>query len=392
MKKYFKFPLYLLMGAVAVCGFASCSDDDGVALSEKKEKMFKDAIVDYVDNTVIPTYRGMADNAILLADACNKILTKFNAGELSADDVKAAGEYWNKSRDYWEKSEAFLYGPVAVANIDPHIDSWPLDKVQMDDLLVDIREGRNWNAETLGPGLLGFHAIEYMLFELSTDGTVSNPHNVNYTKEELLYLVAVAEDLRNQCVLLEAAWVGVENLSDAKSTILADAELEVERSIVNYGWQMKNAGAGGSNYVNYLDAAQQLVEGCATIADEVANTKIGTPALGLQDEDDNYIESPYSLNSINDFVGNIISIENAYQGSKAGDASISDFIKIVDPELDSMVKELIAESKEAIVAIGEPFVSTSNTQAAIAAMEVVNDLYKLLDERVYTALTGYDFE
>lgn len=387
MKKYLKSSIYMLCGCMALTGFVSCSDSDSDSSSDdKKEQMFKDAIVAYVDNTVIPTYKGMADNAILMADACNVILEKYDAGTLVSADVQAACNYWNLSRDCWEKSEAFLYGPVAVANIDPHIDSWPLDKVAMDDLLNDIRNGKNWSVDNLGYGLLGFHAVEYMLYELSEDGATSTTHSLDYEREELLYLVAVAEDLRNQCVLLEAAWVGVENVSDAKAAILEDAELEVERSILNYGNQMKNA---TGSYISYLDAAQQLVDGCVTIADEVANTKIGTPALGSGDDDDNYIESPYSLNSINDFVGNIISIENAYCGTLAGDASISDYVKIVDPTLNASVLAAIEECKVAIKAVGEPFVKTSNSPEAITAIDVVNNLYNLL-EKVQTSLTDYE--
>ena len=38
---------------------------------------------------------------------------------------------FTNARREWERSEAFLYGAAANNEIDPHIDSWPLDHDQM---------------------------------------------------------------------------------------------------------------------------------------------------------------------------------------------------------------------------------------------------------------------
>lgn len=386
----FKKLMNIALCATLALGTAACSDDDnnnpGDELSQK-EKTFKAAIVPYVDNTIVPTYKGMADNAILMSDACNAIAEAFEEGTLTSGLVESAGNYWNLCRDYWEKSEAFLYGAAADYNIDPHIDSWPLDKNAMEELLVDLRNGKSWTIDNnAGYGLLGFHAVEYMLFELSEDGNTSLPHNTNYTKEELVYLCTVAEDLRNQCIRLEASWAGMENISVEKQDILAEAELEPS---INYGWSMKNAGQGGSLYKTYQEAAEDLVQGCIDIADEVGNTKIGRPANGSSEDDKNYIESPYSLNSINDFVGNIISIRNAYSGSNAGDASVSDYIKSVNPALDTKVKEQIEECITLIKKIPEPFAKSATGPEADAAVTAVGtDLVDTLEE-VMTALSKY---
>ena len=352
-----------------------------------KEEAFKSAIEAYIDNTVVPTYRGMADNALLLAEACAEIQQAHTDGILTTELIAEAGNYWKESRRYWEESEAFLFGAAADYNIDPHIDSWPLDKNAMDDLLADINSGKEWSIDNnINYGLLGFHAVEYMLFELSEDGTVSNPHNTNYTEAELIYLVAVADDLAQQCVRLEAAWAGMEGVTAEKRTLLEEAELEPS---INYGQSMKTAGQGGSLYKTYQEAAEELIDGCVTIADEVANTKMGTPVKGAQGDaegDRNYIESPYSLNSIVDFQGNIISIKNAYSGSKAGDASISDYIKSVNSELDTEVMTLIDESKEYIGRIQEPFAQHLSDKEATDAIDKVNELVAAL-ESVYAELS-----
>ena len=359
----------------------SCSDNGEPKTEDNssvKENALQTAMIPYINNTVIPTYQGMADNAILMSEACNEMLEAFETGNLTSEMVKKAGNYWNLSRDYWEKSEAFLFGAAADYNIDPHIDSWPLDKNAMDQLLVQLRKGNSWNVENLGYGLLGFHAVEYLLYELSEDGNTALSHNLNYSHEELIYLCGVAEDLRNQCIYLEASWAGMEYISQEKQEILEEAELEPSR---NYGWMMINAGQAGSTYKTYQEAAEELIQGCIDIADEVGNTKIGRPHLGSSDEDRNYIESPYSLNSIADFTGNILSIRNAYLGSKTGEASVSDYIKSVNPDLDKRLKSQIELSIKAIQAIPEPFAKTAKGNEAENAVTIVGtDLVDVLEE------------
>lgn len=375
----FKFMSRALCVAMVAAGFASCSsnNNDEPEAESQKETMLKAALSPYVNNTVIPTYKGMADNAILLSEACNKIQEEFEAGKLTAETVAEAGKYWNLSRAYWEKSEAFLFDAASDYNVDPHIDSWPLDKNAMDALLVRLRNGEEGSLDNLGYGLLGFHAVEYMLFELNEDGTQSRTHNLNYTSEELIYLCAVAEDLRDQCVLLEASWAGRENVTKEKQQILEDAELIKPD---DYGTFMLTAGSN-QRYKTAQAAAEAIIQGCIDIADEVGNTKIGRPALGSSDEDKNFIESPYSLNSIADFYDNIESIKNAYQGSNAGDASVSDYIKSVNPTLDAEVKAKIDAAQAAIKAIPEPFALNAKGAAAENAVKVVGtDLVKTLDK------------
>ena len=381
----------IFLKTMVVMAFASsllsCSNNDEPAVNNEpsaKEQALQAAMVPYVNNTVIPTYRGMADNAILMSDACNEMLDAFKNGSLSGDMIKKAGTYWNLSRDYWEKSEAFLFGAAADYNIDPHIDSWPLDKNAMNQLLVQLRNGNNWNVENLGYGLLGFHAVEYLLYQLSADGNSSLNHNLDYTLEELTYLCGVAEDLRNQCIYLEASWCGIDNISPEKLEILEEAELKPSR---NYGEMMMKAGQAGSTYKTYQEAAEEIIQGCIDIADEVGNTKIGRPHLGSSEEDRNYIESPYSLNSITDFTGNIQSIRNAYAGSKAGDASISDYIASVNPGLDNRVKNLIELSINAIQSIPEPFAKTVKGEESGKAVEIVGSGLVDVLEEVMTELS-----
>lgn len=389
MKKQLKITI-LCTGALIGASCEKAPSD--TSFIDAKEAEFQKIIEPYVDNTVIPTYKGMADNAILLSEACDNMQARHLAGNLSTEDIKAACGCWLACRDYWEKSEAFLYGPAGDYHIDPHIDSWPLDKNQMETLLGNIANNQNWDAGTLGEGLLGFHATEYMIFELSADGSTSLTHSTDYSAAELEYLCGVAADLRDQCVYLYVCWAGTDNVAASYNSILEAAELEPGSD--GYGWQMKNAGKPGSIYKTYQAAVETLVQGCIDIADEVGNTKIGTPNRAAAAGDAaaieaarNYIESPYSLNSITDFIGNIHSIRNCYEGTGSGAASVSGYIRCLDPELDERVKTLIQDSMDLIGSIDEPFALHATSDAANNAVTVVGtDLMGALEE-VYTAIS-----
>ena len=226
--------------------------------------------------------------------------------------------------------------------------------------------------------------IEYMLYANdNADKSNVRTHNIStYTRAELVYLVAVAEDLRNQTVALEASWASVSNVSKEKQAILEEAEIDygVEFS-KGYGSYMKVA--TGGTYATYQEAAEELIQGCIDIADEVGNTKIGRPNTATSEEERNYIQSPYALNSIEDFQDNIRSIQNAYCGSQAGDASVSDYIKSVDANLDAECRKVIEDAINAIGQIAEPFALDANAKGAAAtnAVKVVGtDLVNVLNQ------------
>lgn len=393
---------YMLM-ALAVTG---CSDDKNELGSENdaQEEALKAIIKDYVDCTVVPTYRGLADASIKLAEVCDE-MCRTGATNLTTEQVERAGQYWIDARRYWELSEAWLYGAAADYNIDPHIDTWPLDKTAMEAMLnnatqmaqmSDRESAGEYVGSSLGQGLLGFHAIEYMIFEpSSTSATTTSPRPVNkFTQNELFYLAAVADDLRNCCLRLEASWADKGSVAQSKLDMLDEAELSYDK---NYGDYMKNAGQGGSIYVNFADAVQELIVGAQDIADEVGNQKIGNPVGSGLESDPDYIESPYALNSITDFIDNIRSVRHAYMGYvaipgeteayiKAPQHTLSAYVASIDANLDSRIRAALDKANESISNMREPFASTSQDasmrQINFAAVEACNDLNDILDELI----------
>lgn len=389
MKKIFKWALC----AACVIGMAACENQGGGASSDKEEVLQR-AATPYVNNTVIATYRAMADAGMTLLEQTGQILEAVEAEQDYTQLMKDADVSWRLMRKYWEQSEAFLYGPASAHNIDPHIDSWPLDFNAMNALLNDTarmaqieEEGGAYVGGKLGYALKGFHACEFLLFESIEQGGravgTGRPHATNLTHAEAIYLNAIVEDLTQQAILLEYAWAG--EVSEAKMAILEEGGVETYED--RYGSQMINAGKAGSIYVTYQEVAEEIIAGAIDIAGEVADLKLGNPYISSTPEERDYIESPYSCTSTIDFADNIRSIQHAYCGSQAGDYSISNYVYRQDAELDANVRKAIEEAIVAIEAI-EDFENTAQGNPLVkTAFEKVQALEEVLDDEVLPLLS-----
>lgn len=308
-------------------------------------------------------------------------LKALKANRTQANLDKACSTFLT-ARAWWEKSEAFLFGAASDFGIDPHIDSWPLDVSAFNTMMtntaqieaMDAEDGDVYAGEKLGNSLLGFHGIEYILFSNGSAKSVSE-----LTDLQLIYAVAVAGDLRNRCFQLEVSWIGDKA---AASHVAKVEELELNSTVnggdYSYGDNMKNAGKLGSTYSTTVAGLMAIVDGCKTIADEVGTSKIGKPYNG---EDPDYIESPYSQRSIEDFENNIISIENAYFGGVPGEQvenlSLHNYVKTLDADLDSKVVAAINNAKAKIKAMPVPFVQNYTNAAngeAIIACQALDDI------------------
>ena len=253
-----------------------------------------------------------------------------------------------------------------------------LQKSQLDNILANNalikaldEDGAAADAfATLGYGLLGFHAVEYVLFR---DGA---PRNVNEIGEaELIYNAAVAQDLANQTIRLEASWAGMDDITAAKRSILEEFELEPS---FDYGENMVNAGMTGNTlYKTQLAAMEQILTGASDISDEVGNTKITDPVNSGNVLD---VESWYSWNSIADFTDNIRSVRNAYYGSLDGTVnnnSMAAYINKVNSTLDHNVRSAIdslqsIDDQATIRALGE-----ADERYQIANMVAAGTMIKL---------------
>ena len=371
----FKKSLVIAVLATMSFSFSSCNNDNDEPDSNQIDSKKTAIITQYVNGVVVPTYKSLADEANELAALCQQL-----RDNPTQSKVQECCNKWISARKYWELSEAFLFGAAADYNIDPHIDSWPLQKSQLDNILNNSaliaaldEDGAAADAfATLGYGLLGFHAVEYVLFR---DGAARNVSDIS--ERELIYNAAVAQDLANQTVRLEASWAGMNNISSAKRAQLENYELE---PTFNYGENMIDAGkSGNSLYKTQLAAMEQILTGASDISDEVGNTKITDPVNSGNVLD---VESWYSWNSIADFTDNIRSVRNAYFGSLDGSVnnnSMAAYMNKVNATLDGNVRTAIDNALKEVSNMPAPFrnhLSKSETQKAVDAC---NNLLDALD-------------
>lgn len=365
--------------ALATPNFVSCKPDSDNTVDEAQAAAVAEQ---FVDNTVAPTYSALAAKAELLADQ----LTTLKASP-NNDGMQAACETFLAAREQWEKSEAFLFGAAGDFGIDPHIDSWPLDEDAFNTLMnspamiaaLDTEDGDAVAGDRLGNALLGFHGIEYILFENGHPKDVSK-----VTANQWIYVTAVAGDLRNRCYQLEVGWIGDKA---PKSHIEKLDDLEIAYTVAgsnnSYGDNMKNAGNAGSTYASRAAALMAILQGCSDIADEVGSSKIYAAWHG---EDVTYIESPYSQKSIIDFHDNIVSIRNAYMGGVEGkrdeSKSLHNYVNKINASLDARVLNAIDNALAKIDAMPAPFVLHYSDAANGQAVEACSALSDVLGEAI----------
>lgn len=384
MKTRNLFPI-LLMGLTLT--FSACSDDDEkktgetdtyenpfekykaeIAAADTKIKLNDDvldpAIATYVDDVVLPTYAMMLEKITTF----NTLVQAMQYGSLSNNQIADICEAWRAARIPWEESEAFLYGPAALKKLDPSLDSWPLDKDGIQQVLekgdfshVDDEVDDDDNAPTnAAQNVRGFHTAEYLLF---ADGSAKAADA--FTENAVLFLKVVTRHMLKDTKELYTAWKDGLGSSDA----------DVPTA---YGEMMKRH----SSTDLYKTAAAAIADifntegGMPAIANEVGEAKIGDPVnewnAGNKDEAVLKVESWYSWNSLDDYENNIISIQNAYLGKRNNDYStdatansFSSVVKSLNPKLDELLRAQIITTRRAIRNIPYPFRSNLDQKAAI---------------------------
>lgn len=362
MKKFSQLASMLLLG-VLTFGFTACSDDDntennGQAVVDPINNYpaapasMKDIASTYLNDIVYPTYKSLATNATTLYDACQTLYKNASSNNWNQADIDAAAEAFKKARQDWEESEAFLYGAAEDNNIDPHIDSWPLDHTELVSALTDAEllagvkgnDPAKYVYEKNGDfqSVLGFHGMEFVLFRNGKIRTVAELQ-ANDTEEgmtsvkgidELAYLAAIAGDLRNMVYLLEYGWLGSNAPADHIAVLKANQYVldgtgtnGLSKAGIAYGEYLSMTGDNGAWFSTWPAALSNVFKGgCSNISQEVYTQKLGQAyrvATGAGEDGDagNYIESPYSKRSFKDYQDNIYSIKHSLYGTMDNSAS-----------------------------------------------------------------------
>ena len=349
----------LLLASTFVVG---CGSDDETDEHDDHGEVFDASTMlnNFANTVVLATYTDLDNKAGELLSAVKAL-----AADTSQGNLEKAQQAWKATRTPWEQSESFLFGPVDTQGLDPALDSWPVDHVNLqsvldsgDDLTVDFVSG-------LEDTQKGFHTIEFLLFR---DGNQRKASDI--TDRELEYLVSTTENLKASTAQLRLAWAPEgENFSSA----------------------VAQAGTGSVIYPSQSSAVQEMVNGMIVIADEVANGKISDP---YNESDTTLVESQFSFNSISDFQDNIRGIQNVYMGKFMTDGQgLNEFVNSHDPDLDARFQQEVQAAIDAIGAIPDPFRDsiTANRGAVQAAIDAVSKVQQTLEQDILTLVQSSEF-
>ena len=139
------------------------------ACEKLSEEVLDPVVKNYVDVVVLPTYSDLKDKVETLYDKVNAL-----AENPTNQAFKDACDAWISAREPWEKSEAFLFGPVADQGLDPNMDSWPLDQAAIVNILNSGDYSQmEWSGDYIedsdaisaAQNVRGFHTLEFLLFK-----------------------------------------------------------------------------------------------------------------------------------------------------------------------------------------------------------------------------------
>ena len=286
-------------------------------LTETQEDYLRQVLANLVNNVIVPTYTNLANET----EALEKTLNGLTVKTITQAQINSACEDFKQARKYWEQSEAFLMGAASDFDVDPTIDSWPLNR----SLLLSYFQGGMKPEMLEDATILGFHALEFILFrdgqprkvaELQGNDTYKNFENISGA-QELAYAQTICTLLKQRTFQLQCAWDGGMNSSRLQVVKDAGLDYQTEKGL-SFADNLTKAGisGSGSSFSTLKAAIAQVLsndEGsCVAIANEVGTAKIANP---FSAGDVSYVESPYSYNSITDFCDNIRSIRNVWLGS-----------------------------------------------------------------------------
>ena len=343
----------LLLASAFILGCGSDEEDDHDDHDHTEAFDATTMLNDFANGIVLPTYTDLDNKAGELLSAVKAL-----QADTSQANLEKAQQAWVATRIPWEQSEAFLFGPVDTQGLDPALDSWPVDRVNLqsvldsgDSLTVDFVGG-------LEDTQKGFHTIEFLLFREGDQREASD-----ITEREVEYLVSTTENLKVSTSQLRSAWA-------------ADGE--------NFASKVTQAGTGSDVYPSQSSAVQEIVNGMIVIADEVANGKISDP---YNESDTTLVESQFSFNSIADFQNNIRGIQNVYGKGLNG------FVNGKDAALDARFLQEVQAAIDAIGAIPDPFRDsiTANRGAVQVAIDAVSTVQLTLEQDILPLVQSSEF-
>ncbi len=183
-----------------------------------KDSRFDPIIARFVDAVVLPSYAELRS----ATETLYHNVADFYANP-SDEAFEAVAQGWLAAHTAFNKTEAFLFGPMDEYGLDPNMDSWPLDAEALKNVLASGNfNGLDWEGDydeddadiPIAQSLRGFHTLEYLVFRngmpRTTHDTADSAADVVYDESNAAnwrgYMLTVAALLRKGASSLYDYW------------------------------------------------------------------------------------------------------------------------------------------------------------------------------------------
>src|SRR6187402_2966340 len=119
----------IIAASLLVLVFASCKDDDKDDVTPATVTD-QEIINEFANTIAYASYKDLSDATALM----HQHVTSFQTNPTAAGLTECQND-WRSVRETWEQTEAYLFGPAATENIDPRIDTWPVNFIDLDAII-----------------------------------------------------------------------------------------------------------------------------------------------------------------------------------------------------------------------------------------------------------------
>lgn len=349
MKKHVLF-LSFLLACSGILMLNSCKKDNSTAETDGDNSAAK-VLTDFPAFIAEANLNDLQQKAAAFNGAAEAFLAA-----PSQQGLTAMQQQWYETRTAWEQSEAFLFGPVATLELDPSIDSWPVNFVDIDSVISNNSTFPDSYIDSLNPTLKGFHPIEYLIF-----GQNGNRQYTELSARQKDYLAALSKHLQRTTARMYHEWSATGG---------------------NFGAQLTQAGSSASQYASRKDALLEIVDAMAGIVEEVGTGKIEEP---FASKDPSLEESPFARNSFRDFRNNLRGVQNVYTGKYTMQGSgIQLIVQQYNKSLDLKIQQKVQQCIDNLGAYQVSFGDAINSQpgAIQSTQAMLADLQQVLEEEL----------
>ncbi|CAM1333346.1 imelysin family protein [Tenacibaculum aestuariivivum] len=245
------------------------------------------------------------------------------------ENLIATQNSWKSVMNTWKQLELYNLGAIENSFIHFEINRWKTNTNLINSYIEGTDDINEAYINSKGSSAKGLAALEYLLFSSNNTQEVLNTLTNNNIRR-LSYLLALADDLENKAIQLEALWI------NNKNTFITSVENSIN---------------GSQN---------QLTNAMVSLLEEIIIAKLGDP-LGEQTNgvsDINLLEAYRSGYSLNIIYKHLIAIEKCYTGNFKENTiqwGYDNYLNLIGKAtLNKKIKESFTDCKLKISSIKNP--------------------------------------